>query len=171
MSPKIVLIAGKSNAGKTTLLEKLIFELSRRNWRVGTAKHAHDGFDFDKKGKDSWRHKQAGASTTLVVTDTRVAMVRDDRRNPVQKMGDFLGDMDLVLAEGFKRQALPKIEIFRKNGPHQTPLCLEDPHLEAFVTDADIQVNVPVFGLDEIRELADFVEARFIYETVRADAE
>lgn len=158
----ILVIAGKSNSGKTTLMEKLIAELTDRHLHIGSVKHTHDGFDFDKPGKDSWRHKQAGTRGTLVVTDTRVAMVKDDSRPPEQKMRDYLGDMDLILAEGFKRQPLPKIEIFRKDAPHKAPLCLSDPHLIAFVTDTDIRPQVPVFGPEEIPALADFIIATLL---------
>lgn len=161
MTPQILLIVGKSNSGKTTLVEKLIRELKGRGYAIGSVKHAHDRFDFDKKGKDSWRHKKAGADATLVVTDTKVALVKDDVREPAEKMAAYLGGMDLVIAEGFKRQALPKIEIFRTAAPHKEPLCLDDPNLKALVTDADIRTGVPVFGLEQIPQLADFVETLY----------
>lgn len=160
--PQILVIAGKSNSGKTTLLEKLIAELAGRGIAVGSVKHTHDGFDFDKKGKDSWRHKQAGTRATLVVTDTRVAMVREDDRTPEEKMRDYLHGMDIILAEGFKRQALPKMEIFRKDSPHTDPLCLDDPHLVAFVTDTELRPEVPVFRPEDIGPIADFIQENFI---------
>ena len=165
MTPQILLIAGKSDSGKTTLLEKLIAELKTRGHRIGSVKHTHDGFDFDKKGKDSWRHKKAGTAATLVITDTRVAMVKEDTAPPIEKMIRYLGDMDLILAEGFKKQALPKIEIFRLNSPHNAPFCLDDPNLVGFVTDSDLKPDnpdLPTFGLEEIQELADFIEKNFI---------
>ena len=161
-SPQILVIAGKSNSGKTTLMEKLIAELTGRGIAVGSVKHAHDGFEIDQKGKDSWRHRKAGAAATLVATDTRVAMVKDDSRPPKEKMMDYLGDMELILAEGFKAQPLPKIEIFRKASPYPAPLFLEDPNLAAFITDTDIQPQVPVFGPEDIRAIADFIIANFI---------
>ncbi|MDD9302423.1 MAG: molybdopterin-guanine dinucleotide biosynthesis protein B [Desulfobacter sp.] len=165
MSPQILLIVGKSNAGKTTLAEKLIHELKKRSYTIGSVKHTHDRFDFDKKGKDSWRHKKAGADAALVITDSRVALVKDDSRKPIEKMQDYLGGMDLILVEGFKRQAQPKIEIFRTDSDHKAPFCLEDPHLAAFVTDSNIRPNrpdIPVFGLEEAVKLADFIEASYI---------
>ncbi|MCP4718023.1 MAG: molybdopterin-guanine dinucleotide biosynthesis protein B, partial [Desulfobacteraceae bacterium] len=91
MKPQILSIAGKSNSGKTTLLEKLIFELNSRGYKIGSVKHTHDGFDFDKKGKDSWRHKKAGATATLVVTDTKIALVKEDTSSYIEKMKTFLG--------------------------------------------------------------------------------
>jgi molybdopterin-guanine dinucleotide biosynthesis adapter protein len=162
MPPSIISIAGKSNAGKTTFVEKLIFELTRRGYRIGSVKHTHDGFELDNKGKDSWRHKNAGAAATLVVTDQRIAMVRDDLRPDIEKMRSYLSDMDLILAEGFKRQPLPKIEVFRADGPHETPLCLDSPDLIAFVTDAAVCTAVPVFGLDDAGPVASFIEERYL---------
>ncbi|MCG8634869.1 MAG: molybdopterin-guanine dinucleotide biosynthesis protein MobB, partial [Desulfobacterales bacterium] len=110
--------------------------------------------------------KKAGADATLVVTDSRVAMVKDDDRLPVEKMQDYLKGMDIIIAEGFKRQALPKVEIFRLDSNHKAPLCLDDPNLQAFVTDADIRQDVPkeipVFGLEDILELTDFIERSYL---------
>lgn len=160
--PQILVIAGKSDSGKTTLMEKLIAELKGRGIAVGSVKHTHDGFDIDQRGKDSWRHRQAGTAATLVVTDTRVALVKDDLRPPVEKMLDYLKDTDIILAEGFKRQALPKVEIFREASPYDAPLFLEDPNLVAFVTDTELRPGVPVFGPEDIAPLADFILANFI---------
>ncbi|MFO7911851.1 MAG: molybdopterin-guanine dinucleotide biosynthesis protein B [Desulfotignum sp.] len=162
MAPSIISIAGKSNSGKTTFLEKLIAELTGKGYRIGSVKHTHDGFNLDNKGKDSWRHKKAGASATLVVTDNKIAMVKDDLRSDIEKMQDYLSDMDLILAEGFKRQPLPKIEVFRADGPHAHPLCLDSPDLIAFVTDSAFAPNVPVFGLEEVAAVASFIENQYL---------
>jgi molybdopterin-guanine dinucleotide biosynthesis protein B len=162
MKPQIISIAGKSNSGKTTLLEKLIFELNSRGYKIGTVKHTHDGFDFDKKGKDSWRHKRAGAAASLVITDTKIALVKEDTRSYIHKMQTFLGDTDLILAEGFKKQPLKKIEIFRIDSDHKEPLCLEDPDLIAFVTDSEYRPQVPVFGLNDVQEIVSFIEKNYL---------
>jgi len=167
VAPQIVVIAGKSNSGKTTLMEKLIAKLLDRGIAVGSVKHAHDGFELDQKGKDSWRHRKAGAAATLVATDTRVAMVKDDRRLAVEKMLDYLGDMDLILAEGFKALPLPKIEIFRADSPYPEPLFLEDPNLAGFVTDTGIRPPVPVFGPEDIGPLTDFIIANFVHPATK----
>ena len=159
MPPQIILIVGKSNSGKTTLVEKLIRELKARQYTVGSVKHTHEQFEFDTAGKDSWRHRQAGADATLVVTDSRVALVRDDDRPDLEKMRAYLDGTDIIIAEGFKTQDLPKIEIFRTGGPHSAPFCLEDPNLIALVTDADLSPDVPVFGLEDTGKLADFIES------------
>ena len=160
---KIVLIVGKSNAGKTTLMEKLIQELSARGVRVGSVKHTHDNFNFDKQGKDSWRHKNAGAVASLLVTDTKVGLVKEDTRPAEEKFFHYLDDVDLILAEGFKTFCLPKIEVFRENSAHEAPLCLDDPNLVAFVTDTDIRPKEkPCFGLEDTKPLANLVEEHFL---------
>lgn len=162
MKPQIITIVGKSNSGKTTLLEKLIAVLTQRGYRIGTVKHAHDGFEIDKEGKDSWRHQKAGARATLVVTQNKIALVKEDKTDFIEKMNTYLPDMDLILAEGFKKQALPKIEVFRTQSVHKEPLCMMDNHLVAFVTDSEYRPNVPVFGLEEIDKIADFIELHFL---------
>ena len=162
MKTQIICITGKSNSGKTTLLEKLIFELNNRGYKLGSVKHTHDGFDFDKRGKDSWRHKRAGARATLVVTEKKIALVKEDSRPYTDKMQTFLGDMDLILAEGFKKHPLKKIEIFRTNSDHKEPMCLEDPNLIAFVTDSEYRPQVPIFGLNDVQEIASFIEKNYL---------
>ena len=158
MKTKIITIVGKSDSGKTTLLEKLIAELIQRGYRIGTVKHTHHEFEMDTEGKDSWRHRKAGAHATLVISKDKIAMVRDDRTSDIEKMQTYLLGMDIILAEGFKRQALPKIEIFRTNSGHKEPLCMEDDTLIAFVTDSGYKPDVPVFGLEDIGRISDFIE-------------
>lgn len=162
MKINIITIVGKSDSGKTTLLEKLIAELVRRGYRIGTVKHAHDGFEMDKKGKDSRRHREAGAHATLVISEDKIAMVRNDCASYIEKMQTYLLDVDIILAEGFKRQRLPKIEVFRTNSGHKEPLCMGDDTLIAFVTDSAYRPDVPVFGLEDIGLLADFIEKNYL---------
>lgn len=126
MKPKIVAIAGKSNSGKTTLIEKLISCLRSRGHRIESATHAHHGLKMDRKGKDSWRHRKAGASATLVIAEGEIALLKDNERTCAEKITAYLSDMDVILAEGFKGQDLPKIEIFRREGPHLKPLGMLD---------------------------------------------
>jgi len=162
MKPKIITIVGKSNSGKTTLLEKLIALLTDRGYKIGSVKHAHDGFEMDKQGKDSWRHRKAGAEATLVITQNQVAMVKDDKAGFIEKMSSYLWDMDIILAEGFKKQNLPKIEVFRTESVHKKPLCMEDKNLIAFITNSDYKPDVPLFGLEDISQIADFIESDFL---------
>ena len=162
MKPKIITIVGKSNSGKTTLLEKLITNLTQKGYQIGSVKHAHDGFEIDKEGKDSWKHKKAGAASSLVISQNKVAMIKDDTASYLEKMQNYLSDNDIILAEGFKRQNFPKIEIFRTQSKHKTPLCLNDKNLIAFVTNSDYKSDVPCFGLEDINELSDFIELNFL---------
>ncbi len=162
MKPEIIAVVGKSNSGKTTLLEKIIPELKSRGYRLGIVKHAHHGFEMDKKGKDSWRHKKAGADATLVISPATIALVKDEEPESVQDIRKYLSDMDIIITEGFKREMIPKIEIFRKAGKHREPLCMDDKNLAAFVTDSDYKPDVPKFFLNDIEKIADFIEEHFI---------
>ncbi len=162
MKTRIITIVGKSNSGKTTLLEKVIALLTDKGYKIGSVKHAHDGFEMDKEGKDSWRHRKAGASATLVITENKIAMVKDDTTSYIEKMQSYLSDMDIILAEGFKKQNLPKIEVFRTKSVHKEPLCMNDENLIAFVTDSDYKPDVPIFGLEDINQIANFIEFNFL---------
>ena len=162
MKPGIITIIGKSNSGKTTLIEQLISRLSKNGHTIGSVKHAHSGFEIDKKGKDSWRHKKAGAEATLIVSEDRVALVKDDAASELKKIQTYLKEMDLVLAEGFKSLDLPKIEVFRKESGHPAPLAVGDENLVAFVTDTDINPGVPVFELNDYGSIADFIEKTYL---------
>ncbi len=159
--PQIISIVGKSESGKTTLIEKLIAELKSRGYRIGTIKHASKGFDIDKKGKDSWRHKEAGADTVVVASSGKIAMVKNESHETLDDLEKYFPDMNLVITEGFKKENKPKIEIFRVE-KHKNPLCPGDSNLIAFVTNTKQNLNVPIFGLEEIRELADFIEKKYL---------
>lgn len=161
MKANILSIVGKSGSGKTTLLEKLIENLRAKGFKVGCAKHAHKGFDMDKKGKDSWRLRKAGAATMVVGPDN-IALVRDRSESLMEDMDRHLGDMDLVLLEGFKRSHFPKIEIFRTRSGHTEPLDIQDGTLAGFVTDTDFRPGVPVFGTEDIESICRFIEKEFI---------
>ena len=159
--PPIISIVGKSESGKTTLIEKLIPELKRRGYRIGVIKHAFHEFEFDKPGKDSWRHRAAGADTVLVAAPGSIVMVKNGQGETLDELEGYFRDMDLVLTEGFKRGNKPQIEIFRKER-HQQPLPAGNSNLVALVTNADIELNVPTFGLEDIVPLADLIEDKFL---------
>jgi molybdopterin-guanine dinucleotide biosynthesis adapter protein len=158
--PHVLSIVGKSDTGKTTLMEGLIRALTARGVRVGTIKHDVHGFEMDREGKDSWRHKQAGAVTTLVSSPTRIGMVREvDHDHPVEELvRQYLGHVDLVLVEGHKRQPLPKIEVHRA-ALARPLLSTPEEGLIAVATDEPLPVDLPHFGLDEVEAMADFVIA------------
>jgi molybdopterin-guanine dinucleotide biosynthesis protein B len=157
--PVILSIVGKSGSGKTTLIEKLVPELKRRGMRIGTIKHSAHKIEMDKPGKDSWRHKQAGADTVMVVAPHTIAMVKSMPSANLQGIEKYFDDVDLVLTEGFKSGPMPKIEVFRQ-AAHSEPLCRGDDQLIAFVTDTTIDLGVPAFGLDDVAQLADLIEER-----------
>ncbi len=162
--PPVVCVVGTSGAGKTTLLEKLIPVLTRRGVRVGTLKHDVHGFEIDEPGKDSYRHKHAGATISIISSPRQVAMVMDtDHDLGVGELLPFYSRVDIVLAEGYKRENYPKIEVFRR-AVHPAPLCLGDKNLIAVVTDdADaLHFSVPRFMSDEIEGLAEFLLEKFL---------
>ncbi len=157
----IISVVGKSKSGKTTLIEKLIPELKKRGYRVGTVKHASHDFDMDKKGKDSWRHKAAGADTVIVVSRERIVMVKDENFVQLESIEKYFDDVDLVITEGFKKEKRPKIEVYRSH-KNKKPLCNDDKTFIALVTDTNISVNVPTFSLEEIEALSDLIEKKYL---------
>ena len=159
----ILSVVGRSNSGKTTLLEKLIPELTARGYRVATVKHDVHGFDVDKEGKDSWRHKQAGAHTVVLSSPTRLAVIRDVVQDHAldEICSRFIHDVDLILSEGYKSDAQPKIEVYRK-AAHPEPLCSSADDLVAVVSDTPFNLGVPCLNIDDVRGLADIIENRFL---------
>jgi molybdopterin-guanine dinucleotide biosynthesis protein B len=159
----IISIVGKSDSGKTTLIEKLVPELTRRGYRVATVKHDVHGFDVDREGKDSWRHKQAGAHTVVISSPNKVALIRDVEKDlTLDEIRDkLIQDVDLILSEGYKKDVQPKIEIFRKE-KHKELLCTKEDHLVAIASNKKFDVGIPCFGLEDMKGLADFVEKEFL---------
>ncbi len=159
--PPLLSIVGRSGSGKTTLIEKLIPELKQRGYRIGTIKHSLHDFEFDKTGKDSWRHHIAGAETVVLASQAKIAMVKIADGDNLHALLGYFADLDLVITEGFKREKAPKIELLRAARDTQL-VCRDDPHLVAVVTDVDVNLAVPKFGLEDIVDLADFIEQRFL---------
>jgi molybdopterin-guanine dinucleotide biosynthesis adapter protein len=155
-----VAIVGFSNSGKTTLLEKLIHEMVVRGIRVGTIKHDVHGFDMDRPGKDTWRHKQAGASTTIISSPRQIGMVIDvDHDHDPLELISLMKGMDIIFFEGYKSADLPKIEVFRSPVSEKI-FCRNDPNLMAVVSDRSHELNVPCFGHDDVGAIADFIVNR-----------
>jgi molybdopterin-guanine dinucleotide biosynthesis adapter protein len=155
-------LAGWSGAGKTTLIVRLIPELNRRGLSVSTIKHAHHGFDVDQPGKDSYEHRLAGAHEVLVASANRLALMRELRGAPEPSLSDLLcliEPVDLVLIEGFKRDPLPKIEVYRAaNG--KPPMHPQDGDIVALVGDcASPTARLPHASIDDIAAAADLVQA------------
>ncbi len=154
----VISIVGRSNSGKTTLLEKLIPELKRRGYRVATVKHhSHPGIEFDQPGKDTWRHAQAGSDYVVIAALDRIASIRRVEREPtLDEIVASIRDVDIILTEGYKQTGKHKVEVVRAERSTQ-PLCSPD-ELLALVTDIDALYPVSRFGLDDAAGLADLIE-------------
>ena len=159
----IISIVGKSDSGKTTLLEKLVPELTRRGYRIATIKHDVHGFEVDQEGKDSWRHKQAGAHTVVISSPNKIALIRDVERdlNLDEIRGKLIQDVDLILSEGYKKDVQSKVEVFRKE-KHKELLSTKEDNLVAIVSDQDFNVGVPCFHLEDMKGLSNFIEKEFL---------
>ena len=159
--PALVCIVGYSGSGKTTLMVNLIANLTQRGLRVGTIKHDVHGFRMDQPGKDSFRHNAAGATTSIISSPRQLAMVTDvDHDHAPQELLPMLAGMDIVLAEGYKKAQLPKIEVFRSE-TGKGPACQGDPHLLAVVSNAPVDWGVRCFAATEVDALADYLIALF----------
>jgi len=159
----IISIVGKSDSGKTTLIEKLLPELTRRGYRIATVKHDIHGFEVDREGKDSWRHKQAGAHTVVIASPNKVALIRDVEKDwTLEEIREkLIQDVDLILSEGYKKDVQPKIEIFRK-GKHKELLCTKEDNLVAIVSDQTFDIGTPCFHLEDVKGLTNFIEKKFL---------
>ncbi len=159
----IVSIVGTSDSGKTTLIEKLVPELNRRGYRVATIKHDVHGFDVDQEGKDSWRHKRAGAHTVIISSPQKLALIRDvDHDAELAELRDkYIQDVDIILSEGFKRNYQPKIEVFRKERRREL-LCTREDNLLAIASNQPFDIGVPCFDLDDAKGIVDLIEERFL---------
>jgi len=159
---RVIGIAGWSGSGKTTLLSKLIPALVARGIRVSTIKHAHHAFDVDQPGKDSWTHRQAGATEVLVSSSNRFALMHELRGAAEPTLGERLARLDpvdLVIVEGFKREAIPKIEVHRPE-VGKPLLYPDDSAIVAFASPAPVDgVRLPWLPLDDVELTADFVLA------------
>ncbi|SFR97581.1 molybdopterin-guanine dinucleotide biosynthesis protein B [Yoonia litorea] len=158
---KVFGVTGYKNAGKTGLMERLVTEIAGRGFTVSTIKHAHHSFDVDHEGKDSYRHRQAGASQVLLSSRKRWALMTELRGAEEASLEDLLAQLapvDLVLVEGYKRDRHPKIEAFRGEMNH--PLIgSEDDTIRAIASDTTIQAKQPVLDLDDTKAIADFILA------------
>ena len=155
--------AGFSGSGKTTLIEKLIPLFTARGLRVSLIKHAHHGFDVDRPGKDSYRHREAGCSEVLVSSSKRWALMHELRGAPEPSLDDLVAKLspcDLVLVEGFKREPIPKLEVHRVANTVSGIIYPHDPHVIGIATDAALDTALPVFGLEDLAGIADFTERR-----------
>ena len=156
---KIYGVTGWKNAGKTGLMERLVAEITSRGLSVSTIKHAHHSFDVDHPGKDSHRHRVAGAHEVLLASKNRIALMQELRDHEEPELSHLLtrlSPVDLVLIEGYKRDRHPKIEAHRAV-TGQPLIAPGDDTIRAVASDVPLTLDRPVFGLDDTIALADFV--------------
>ena len=158
---RVIGVAGFKNAGKTTLVEKLVTELTGRGYRISTVKHAHHSFDIDHEGRDSFRHRKAGATEVAVVSRHRWAIIHESRDDAEPSLQDILSKLepcDLVIVEGYKRDTHDKIEV--RNLALQNPeLAGDDPTIVAIAANGAVDnAPVPLFDRDDVSALASFIE-------------
>ena len=154
-------ITGWKNAGKTSVMERLVAEFVARGLRVSTLKHAHHTFEIDHEGRDTFRHRAAGAAEVLVSSGTRWALMSELRGDPEPALDALIAKMtavDLMLIEGWKTSPHPKLEVWRAETGH--PLIAPgDETIRAVATDTSLDLNIPVLDLNDTQALADFVQS------------
>lgn len=159
--PPVFGVTGWKNSGKTQLVTALITELSARGFRISTVKHAHHAFDIDHPGTDSHRHREAGAGEVALVSGRRWALMHELREEDEPRFEEILARLspcDLILVEGYKRENHPKIEARRLDSAKGAALADTDPSVRAIAADHEISdTDLPVFSLDDISGLADFI--------------
>ncbi|MCU9836570.1 molybdopterin-guanine dinucleotide biosynthesis protein B [Ruegeria sp. WL0004] len=152
-------VTGWKNAGKTGLMERLVAEITARGLTVSTVKHAHHSFDVDHPGRDSWRHRQAGASEVILASRYRVAQMTELRGAAEPPLAELLGRLspvDLVLIEGYKREGHPKVEAFRAEAGTAL-IAPGDPTIRAVASDTPLTLDRPVFDLNDTKAIAGFI--------------
>lgn len=153
-------LAGWSGSGKTTLIARLLPELTRCGLAVSTVKHAHHSFDLDQPGKDSWRHREAGASEVMIASERRWALVHEHRGAPEPSLDALIRRMtpvDLLLVEGFKHGSHDKLEVHRP-ALGKPLLCIDDPHVVAVASDVPVAgLSIPLLALDDVAVIARFI--------------
>ncbi len=154
---RVIGVVGWKNNGKTTLVVRLVEHLSRAGYRISTIKHAHHSIDLDRPGKDTWRHREAGASEVLLATSRRYILMHELRNEAEPPLADLIARLtpvDLVIVEGFKGTHLPKIEVHRAERGTAL-IARSDPDVVAVASDvAFTDLNVPVIPLDDVAAVA-----------------
>jgi molybdopterin-guanine dinucleotide biosynthesis protein MobB len=162
MTIPVICIIGRSDSGKTTLIEKLIPELKHRGYRLATVKHhSHAGFEVDQPGKDSWRHAQAGSDHVVIAAPDKIASYRlVDRELTLDEIVSEIKNVDLILVEGYKQAGKPSIEIIRGDLGIQPIGTMAQ--LFAIAANVSLSASVPVIGLNDVTRMADAIETKFL---------
>ncbi len=154
----VMSIVGYANSGKTTVMTKIISELKSRGIRVATIKHHRGDFDIDHAGKDTFRHMEAGATTTVLSSPNKFAIVsKVEKEKSLDELIEFIEDVDIIITEGFKTEDKPKIEVFREQIKKQRISGIER-ELLAVISDDEITGEIPVFSFSDIKRIVDFIE-------------
>jgi len=163
--PPVLAFIGKPNCGKTTLIEKLIPALNSKGIRVGTIKHHHGDIQMDIPGKDTWRHKQAGAQAVLLASPTGIGFIQDVSKDaPIEILIEhYFQKVALVIAEGYKDSPVPKIEVFRST-VYPEPMPDPGESLIATVSDVEIRPGLPRFTCDQIDALVEFIRNNILQQ-------
>ena len=155
-------VTGWKNNGKTTMVVRIVEELTKRGYKIATVKHAHHDFDIDHENTDSWKHRKAGAQEVAVVSSRRFAIIHENEIEqdvPLATILERLAPCDLVIVEGYKRDSHDKLEVRRTGGKEGEPLFKSDPHIVAIASDTSVDdTTLPVFDLDDISSIVDFIE-------------
>lgn len=161
MSQRVFGVTGWKNSGKTTLMARLVEEFTRRGFTVSALKHAHHSFDIDHPGRDSYRFREAGARQVALVSPKRWAIMhelRDEEKPPMEEVLAHIAPCDLILVEGYKKSAFPKIEARSSRSVTQEPLSDNDPHIVAIAFEDETRTNgLPGFDINDISGIADFI--------------
>lgn len=164
ISVQVLCFVGTSNSGKTTLITKVISLLTQRGYSVATVKHTHKEFKMDSEGKDSWRHRDAGAKTVVLASPTQFAVMSEATGELTIEdvLERFINsNTDILIVEGFKKDKYPKIEVHRK-GVSGELRCINDPSVIALASDDSPDVQIPRFDINNAEGIADFIEQRFL---------
>jgi molybdopterin-guanine dinucleotide biosynthesis adapter protein len=158
MKTTVFSVVGRSNTGKTTLIERLIPLLTARGIRVGTIKHHLHDFEMDREGKDTYRHKKAGARIAVIASPAKIGLVADlEKELSLEEMiSRYMPGVDVVIVEGYKKEQMPKIEVYNYK-EDQPPVSTGDPDVLAIVSDRPMEATVPVFSRDEVEKIAEFL--------------
>lgn len=166
-TPPVISIISKKRAGKTTLIVKLIPELKKRGYRIGTLKHDTHGFEIDHEGKDTYKHKQAGSDTVVISSPWKISVIKDvsEELSIDQIIDTYFMDVDLVVTEGYKNANKTQIEVFRSSA-HSSPMYKkgETSSLIAMASDTHLDMDVPVYNINDVIGLADLIEKTLLHK-------
>ena len=177
----VLCFVGASNSGKTTLVEKVIRALTTRGYQVATVKHTHKTFAIDTEGKDSWRHRAAGAKTVILSSSAQFAVLSGTKEELTIEdiLRRFVDDADILIVEGFKRDQYPKIEVYRR-GVSKELLCLNDPSVIALASDEAARLrirvpgipapDIPILDLNDAEGISSLIEEKFLSKEKGTDS-